>query len=130
MENSQDINNGTPVTPATIDHEVPGIAHNPKCGPGAAAAEAQVVDQHASRKFGMPLNAGTFGIVADIGQSLGHQCIVTKGGLLAEFLQAPVHYGDHVTPRGTSDVNFIFPAISHACFRPLVRLLRPYEAGA
>jgi hypothetical protein len=89
VENSQDINNGSPVTPSTIDHEVPGIAHNAKRGSGATAAEAQVVDQHSFRKVGTLLNAGTFGIVADIGQSLGHQCIVAKGGLLAEFLQAP-----------------------------------------
>ena len=72
MENPQDINHGSPV-PSTIDHKVPGIAHNAKSRSGAAAAEAQVVDRHTFSKFGTLLNSGTFGIVADIGQSLGRQ---------------------------------------------------------
>jgi len=57
----------SPVTVATIDHEMPGIAHNAKRGCGASMAEAQVVDQHAFRKIGTLLNAGAFRIVADIG---------------------------------------------------------------
>ena len=130
MENSQDINSGCPVTPATIDHEVPGIVHNSKRGFGATAAEAQVVDQHAFGKVGTLLNAGAFGIVPDIGQSLGHQRIVAKGRRLAEFLQAPLHYGDHVTPGGAVYMNVIFRATSHAYFRSRVRLPLPSEAGA
>jgi hypothetical protein len=130
MENSQDIDNGCPVMPATIDHEVPGIAHDAERGSGATAAEAQVVDQHAIRKIETLLNAGTLGIVADIGQCLGHQCIVTKGGLLAELLQAPVHYANHVAPGGTGDVNFIFRAISHAYLRSPAQMPLPSEAGA
>ena len=102
MENSQDINNGSPVTPAAIEHRVAGIA----------------------------LNAGTLGIVADIGESLGHQCIVTKGGLLARFLQAPVHYVDNVTPGGTGDVNFKFLPTSHADLRRPAQMPIPSEAGA
>ena len=72
MENPQDINHVGPV-PSTIDHEVPRITHNAKSRSGATTAEAQVVDQHTFSKFGVLLNAGTFGILADIGQSLGHQ---------------------------------------------------------
>jgi hypothetical protein len=130
MKNPQDVNNGSLVMAATIDYEVPGIAHNARRGFGATAAEAQVVDQDAFGKAGTPLNAGAFGIVPDIGQSLGHQRIVAKGRRLTEFLQAPLHYGDHVTPRGAGDVNFIFRVSSHAYFRPRVRLLLPSAAGA
>jgi len=66
------------VTPATIDHGVAGIPHDPKRGSGTTPADAQVVSQHAVCKIGTLLNAGTFGIVVDIGQGLCYQSIVGK----------------------------------------------------
>ncbi|SPF53545.1 hypothetical protein SBA4_5690008 [Candidatus Sulfopaludibacter sp. SbA4] len=84
---------------ATVDQKVTGMFHNTERGPGAIAAETQVIDPNAFRQLRTLLGAGAFGVIGDVAQGLGEQGVVAEGGIFAEFLQTPVHYRDHVAPR-------------------------------
>ena len=82
-----------------VDHEVPGIAHSAKPGSRALAAVPQMIDKNSLRQFLPRLGTGTLGNRPDIQKRLPDQCIVTLGGVFAEFLETPVEDGGDVALR-------------------------------
>mgnify|MGYP001604378685 CR=1 FL=1 len=98
----------------SVDHEVSGIAHDPKPGLGALTAEPYVISENVFTEFRPPLRARPLRILRNVDKRLLKENPIPLRRSQSKFLQAPIQNVLHICLCGRAENCLPLPArLSH-----------------